>query len=68
MLNGATYFVAGTNAYWLAQNSNADIDKGLDDIKNAGLTAVRTWGFNESVSYSRFVRPALIDKFFFSYQ
>ena len=32
-----------TNAYWLAQNTNADIDKAFADIAAAGLTTVRTW-------------------------
>jgi len=36
-----------SNAYWLAQNSNADIDKAFADIAAAGLTTVRTWGFND---------------------
>ncbi|KZT38981.1 mannanase [Sistotremastrum suecicum HHB10207 ss-3] len=49
-LNGATYTVAGTNAYWLAQYSNADIDQAFSDIAAAGLTTVRTWGFNEVTS------------------
>lgn len=42
-LNGETFVVAGTNAYWLAQNADADIDTAFDDIANAGLTTVRTW-------------------------
>ncbi|TFY74778.1 hypothetical protein EWM64_g9234 [Hericium alpestre] len=46
-LGGSEYIVAGTNAYWLAQQSNADIDKAFDDIVAAGLTTVRTWGFND---------------------
>ena len=43
MLNGAEYAVAGTNAYWLAQVSDVDIDTAFSDIANAGLTTVRTW-------------------------
>ncbi|TDL15674.1 CEL4a mannanase [Rickenella mellea] len=50
MLNGAEYTVAGTNAYWLAQNSNADIDTAFADMAAAGLTTVRTWGFNDVTS------------------
>lgn len=42
--------MAGANAYWLAQNSDADIDKGFSDLKAAGLTTVRTWGFNDRTS------------------
>ncbi|TDL15675.1 CEL4a mannanase [Rickenella mellea] len=53
-LNGAKYTVAGTNAYWLAQNSNADIDKAFADIAAAGLTTVRTWGFNDVTSPQSF--------------
>lgn len=43
MLNGAEYIVAGTNGYWLAQQSDADIDTAFSDIAKAGLTTVRTW-------------------------
>jgi len=46
-LDGKPYIVAGTNAYWLAQWSNADIDQAFSDIAAAGLTTVRTWGFND---------------------
>ena len=42
-LDGATFIPAGTNAYWLAQQSDADIDTAFTDIANAGLTVVRTW-------------------------
>lgn len=42
-LNGDDFVVAGTNAYWLAQESDDDIDTALTDIVNAGLTVVRTW-------------------------
>ena len=41
-LNGETFTVAGTNAYWLAQMIDADIDTAFSDISNAGLTTVRT--------------------------
>lgn len=43
VLNGDEFIVAGTNAYWLAQQSDEDIDTALSDIAAAGLTAVRTW-------------------------
>ncbi|KAH7101478.1 CEL4b mannanase [Auriculariales sp. MPI-PUGE-AT-0066] len=49
-LNGSTYFVVGTNAYWLAQMSNDDIDKAFSDLQAAGMTVVRTWGFNDVTS------------------
>lgn len=42
MLDGKEYVVAGTNAYWLAQESDPDIETAFDDIVNAGLTTVRT--------------------------
>lgn len=42
-LNGGDFFVAGTNAYWLAQQPDEDVDTALTDIANAGLTVVRTW-------------------------
>lgn len=41
-LNGEDYVVAGTNAYWLAQESDPDIETGFNDITAAGLTTVRT--------------------------
>ncbi|THH05918.1 hypothetical protein EW145_g4447 [Phellinidium pouzarii] len=47
VLNGDTFTVAGTNAYWLAQEMDADIDTAFNDIVTAGLTTVRTWGFND---------------------
>jgi len=46
-LNGFEYTFAGTNAYWLAQMSNSDIDKAFSDIAASGVTTVRTWGFND---------------------
>jgi len=49
-LNGADYIVAGTNAYWMAQWGNADIDQAFSDIAAAGLTTLRTWGFNDVTS------------------
>ena len=42
-LNGDTFVVAGTNGYWLAQQTDDDINTAFDDIANAGLTTVRTW-------------------------
>ena len=42
MLDGNDYVVAGTNAYWLAQVADADIDTAFDDIVNSKLTTVRT--------------------------
>ncbi|KZW01219.1 CEL4a mannanase [Exidia glandulosa HHB12029] len=51
-LNGAGFVPVGTNAYWLAQVANANIDKAFADIAAAGFTTVRTWGFNEVTSPS----------------
>ena len=42
ILDGEDYVVAGTNAYWLAQVSDEDIDTAFNDIVAAGLTTVRT--------------------------
>ena len=42
-LNGEAFVVAGTNAYWLAQIADEDIDTAFDTIVTAGLTTVRTW-------------------------
>jgi len=47
---GEDYIVAGTNAYWLAQYSESDVDQAFSDIAAAGLTTVRTWGFNDVTS------------------
>ena len=35
--------IGRTNAYWLAQVSNTNIDKAFADIAAAGFTTVRTW-------------------------
>ncbi|KAG8894601.1 hypothetical protein FRC00_008668 [Tulasnella sp. 408] len=53
-LNGSTYTVVGSNAYWLAQfpATQADLDKAFADIAATGATTVRTWGFNEVTSPS----------------
>ncbi|KAG8746346.1 hypothetical protein FRC10_005335 [Ceratobasidium sp. 414] len=53
VLNGVTYTVVGSNAYWIPQLVNsADITKAFSDLKNAGFTTLRTWGFNEVTSPS----------------
>ncbi|KAK4700879.1 mannan endo-1,4-beta-mannosidase, partial [Phenoliferia sp. Uapishka_3] len=46
-LGGKYFNFGGTNAYWLAQQSNADIDKSFKDMAALGLKVVRTWAFNE---------------------
>ncbi|CAE6430603.1 unnamed protein product [Rhizoctonia solani] len=52
-LNGATFTVVGSNAYWIPQLSNpADITTAFGDLKKAGFTTLRTWGFNEVTSPS----------------
>ncbi|KAF8706097.1 glycosyl hydrolase 5 (cellulase A) family, partial [Rhizoctonia solani] len=52
-LNGATFTVVGSNAYWIPQLSNpADITTAFSDLKKAGFTTLRTWGFNEVTSPS----------------
>ncbi|CCO27112.1 putative mannan endo-1,4-beta-mannosidase F [Rhizoctonia solani AG-1 IB] len=52
-LNGSTFTVVGSNAYWMAQlSSAADITQAFTDLKNAGFTTLRTWGFNDVTSPS----------------
>ncbi|KAG9024929.1 hypothetical protein FS837_005136 [Tulasnella sp. UAMH 9824] len=53
-LDGSTFTVVRTNAYWLAQKTptQADLDKAFADIAVTGATTVRTWGFNEVTSPS----------------
>ncbi|GAP85366.1 putative endo- -beta-mannosidase protein [Rosellinia necatrix] len=50
-IDGKTGYFAGTNSYWIGfLTNNADIDKSLDDLKNAGLKILRVWGFNDVTS------------------
>ncbi|KAJ1304402.1 hypothetical protein OPQ81_005551 [Rhizoctonia solani] len=52
-LDGQKFTVVGSNAYWIPQlSNNADITKAFDDLKNAGFTTLRTWGFNDVTSPS----------------
>ncbi|CAE6434035.1 unnamed protein product [Rhizoctonia solani] len=52
-LNGATFTVVGSNAYWIPQlSSTSDMTTAFNDLKNAGFTTLRTWGFNEVTSPS----------------
>ncbi|KIO30769.1 glycoside hydrolase family 5 protein [Tulasnella calospora MUT 4182] len=53
-LNGSTFSMVGSNAYWLAQfpATQADLDQAFADIAATGATTVRTWGFNEVTSAS----------------
>ncbi|KAF8678288.1 glycosyl hydrolase 5 (cellulase A) family [Rhizoctonia solani] len=52
-LNGSTFTVVGSNAYWMAQLSTSnDITQAFTDLKNAGFTTLRTWGFNDVTSPS----------------
>ncbi|KAG8977403.1 hypothetical protein FRC05_001801 [Tulasnella sp. 425] len=53
-LNGSTYTVVGSNAYWLAQfpATQADLDQAFADIAATGATTVRTLGFNDVTSPS----------------
>ena len=54
-LDGEDYVVAGTNAYWLAQVSDADIDTAFDDIVNSKLTTVRTMQVYISINFCRII-------------
>ncbi|CAE6381678.1 unnamed protein product [Rhizoctonia solani] len=50
-LNGSTFTVVGSNAYWMAQlSSTADITSAFADLSAAGVTTLRTWGFNDVTS------------------
>ncbi|KEP46730.1 glycoside hydrolase family 5 protein, partial [Rhizoctonia solani 123E] len=52
-LNGSTFTVVGSNAYWMAQlSSTADITSAFADLSAAGVTTLRTWGFNDVTSPS----------------
>ncbi|KAF8756888.1 glycosyl hydrolase 5 (cellulase A) family [Rhizoctonia solani] len=52
-LGGQKFTVVGSNSYWMAQlSSTADITTAFKDLKNAGFTTLRTWGFNEVTSPS----------------
>ncbi|CAE6414897.1 unnamed protein product [Rhizoctonia solani] len=52
-LNGSTFTVVGSNAYWMAQlSSTADITSSFADLSAAGVTTLRTWGFNDVTSPS----------------
>ncbi|KAG9094984.1 hypothetical protein FRC07_011166, partial [Ceratobasidium sp. 392] len=52
-LNGSTFTPVGSNAYWAAQQAtDNDITIAFTDLKNSGLTVLRTWGFNDVTSPS----------------
>ncbi|KAG9126324.1 hypothetical protein FRC07_003891 [Ceratobasidium sp. 392] len=52
-VNGSKFTVVGSNAYWMAQlSTTADITTAFNDLKNAGFTTLRTWGFNDVTSPS----------------
>ncbi|KAL8408499.1 hypothetical protein RB594_007076 [Gaeumannomyces avenae] len=47
-LDGKDFYFAGSNAYYFPFNGNqADVEKGLQAAKDAGLKVFRTWGFND---------------------
>ena len=41
------FFYFGTDAYWLHQLSDHDIDLTLKTIASKNITVVRTWAFND---------------------
>lgn len=49
-LNLALTLIPNRNAYWLAQQTDSDIDLAFKDMAALGLTVVRTWAFNEVTS------------------
>ncbi|KAF2744450.1 glycoside hydrolase family 5 protein [Sporormia fimetaria CBS 119925] len=48
MLDGKSFYFAGSNAYYFPFNDKAsDVELGLLAAKDAGLKVFRTWGFND---------------------
>ncbi|ADL52789.1 X2-like carbohydrate binding domain-containing protein [Clostridium cellulovorans] len=45
MLDGNTFYYAGTNNYYLNFKSKAEVDDVIDDAADMGLKVIRTWGF-----------------------
>jgi mannan endo-1,4-beta-mannosidase len=47
-LDGQDFYFAGSNAYYFPFNGDqADVEKGMQAAKTAGLKVFRTWGFND---------------------
>ncbi|KAF8582695.1 glycoside hydrolase family 5 protein [Ramaria rubella] len=46
-INGQPFFYFGTNAYWLQQLSDDDIDLTFKTIAARNISVVRTWAFND---------------------
>ena len=44
MLDGSTYYYAGTNCYYLTFKSKEAVDNVFDDAEAMGLKVIRTWG------------------------
>ncbi|KAI4863393.1 glycoside hydrolase family 5 protein [Hypoxylon rubiginosum] len=50
-IDGVTKYYAGTNSYWISfLTNNADVDKTLDQLSQAGHKILRIWGFNDVTS------------------
>ena len=48
VLNGASSYLTGTNAYWLPfLTNNADVDLVMAHVAQSGLEILRVWGFND---------------------
>ncbi|KAF2688551.1 glycoside hydrolase family 5 protein [Lentithecium fluviatile CBS 122367] len=48
MLDGKSFYFAGSNAYYFPFNEKAsDVEAGMAAAKAAGLNVFRTWGFND---------------------
>lgn len=45
MLNGKSFYYAGTNNYYINFKHKADVDNLMLDANSMGLKVVRTWGF-----------------------
>ena len=50
-IDGVTKYYAGSNSYWIPfLTNNADVDKVMTNVANAGLKIFRIWGFNDVTS------------------
>ncbi|KAL4243514.1 glycosyl hydrolase 5 (cellulase A) family protein [Abortiporus biennis] len=49
---GQPWTAVGANAYWIGLTglNSTEIDAAFSDMRKAGATVVRTWGFNEVIS------------------
>jgi mannan endo-1,4-beta-mannosidase len=43
----SNFFFYGSVSYWLSMLDNNELDQAFGNIAGAGITVVRTWGFND---------------------